>query len=490
MKGWCGFAAMAVIGVLLLVAPEFKSWAYDPFGDYTEVPLSKLQSNPSAYKNASVEFHCFLNKIEKLWAHFYTPFTPDDYTAFSAWDADRLLWVKEDYMSDFPFIFIRKDNEYLSTILQAPRFAVFKLSCIVRNDFNNIPWLEVVQAHVAECGHHTDKSLRAMIAATTQFQAKDYRAAIAEYKNALAVNLSNRDEGLTLKQLATAQYLVGDYEDAWRSARRGLVCLKHDPELKKLKEAADAAASQKRTEQFKERLEERRRKDQRKRQPVQVEPPEEPKKPEVELKPVPSLKDETWPDEEGDQDTGRGIRQDGLVSIMTVIANRRVAQLESDLNCAIAENEALKLASEDLGVEIEGLRVELGDAAARSITLCAELARMKLVMSEKDTAIATLGRKLASAYLEIHKTLRKDEYAVSSRRQETGPLGPGQATAGRVDRRSSPLRRFNDEEIRREVESHLRLAGQLPASGRDGQRKIELVHGSEPRPEGSSFCAS
>lgn len=465
---------MAAIGFVLLAAPEFRSWAYDPFGNYAEVSLSRLQSNPSAYKNTRVEFTCILNKIEKLWAHFYTPFTADDYMAFSVWDVERMLWVKEDFVSDFPFVFIRKDSEYLSTILHAPRFAVLKLSCIVQNDFNNIPWLEVIRARVAERGHHTDQSLRAMISAVEHFQKKEYRAAVAEFKNALAVNLPRYDEGRILKQLATAQYLLGDYEDAWRSARRGLRIFKDDPEFRRLKEAAAEAAGRKRAEEFKQRLEERRNAGQAKAQPLQVETQDEPKTPEPEPcldpdpqdetrpgsepVPPPDPKDETDPHGEQDKETGRDARQGDVVSITDALANRRIAQLESILARATSENRRLRLVIEDLAAEVKRLRIEVGDAAARNVTLCAELAVMKLKLSEKDTTIATLGQKLDAAYREIHKTLRKDDYAALRRRRDTGPLGPGQAMAGRVEHRTSSLRRFTDDEIRKEVESYLHLA--------------------------------
>ncbi|MDQ7781171.1 MAG: hypothetical protein RDV41_15870, partial [Planctomycetota bacterium] len=89
MKAWHRILGIVVIGAALLSAGGYSSWAYDPFGDYKDVSLEKLQGNPTAYKNTKVQFPAILDKVENLWAHFYTPFTADDFMAFSVWDASK-----------------------------------------------------------------------------------------------------------------------------------------------------------------------------------------------------------------------------------------------------------------------------------------------------------------------------------------------------------------------------------------------------------------
>ncbi len=148
---------------------ERERYQGEDFDKYACVTLRELQRVPTNYKATRVRFIVRYHRTENLWAPFYTPFTPEDHLAFSGWAPEKKLWNKEDHLSDFPFLYIDKECPDLNSIIQAPPYQVLELYSIVRNDFNNIPWIEVM--HVVPCKeplihdellHHMIKGLDAV----------------------------------------------------------------------------------------------------------------------------------------------------------------------------------------------------------------------------------------------------------------------------------------------------------------------------------------
>ncbi|GEM_PF-6232908 len=125
---------------------ERERYNGEDFDKYACVTLRELQRVPTNFKGTRVRFIVRYHRTENLWAPFYTPFAPEDHLAFSGWAPEKRVWVKEDHLADFPFLYIDKDSPDLNLIIQSPPYQVMELYSIVRNDFNNIPWVEVIHA--------------------------------------------------------------------------------------------------------------------------------------------------------------------------------------------------------------------------------------------------------------------------------------------------------------------------------------------------------
>ncbi|MDQ7780609.1 MAG: hypothetical protein RDV41_13025, partial [Planctomycetota bacterium] len=339
----------------------------------------------------------------------------------------------EDYLADFPFLYIRKDSDYLPTLLHAPRFAMVEVCGIVRNDFHNIPWIEVIRLKVTECGYQTEASLHAVVAGMERFQEKDWAGAIVEFRKALSTDLSNRDEGLIYKQLGYAQYVSGDIKGAHDSAHSGLRRLEDDPELRKLEEATYAILHKPNVKAPEKALE-------------PVKPVETP---EIELEPVPKPGAEEGGEEpeEGDLDTGKSFDEAPHLCLgREVSENAGTLRLERE-NCE------LKAARTALVGRIEHVEADLATSAARNVELCAELGTARMTIAEQKQTLAALGRKLAGLYRTLYTALHKDDAAAAaSKVRSEEPLGPAQAISGRVDRRATFV---SDDQMRARVDAYV-----------------------------------
>lgn len=209
---------------------ERERYQGEDFDKYACVTLRELQRVPTNYKNARVRFLIRYHRTENLWAPFYTPFTPEDYLAFSGWAPEKKLWVKEDHLADFPFLYINKRSPDLNLVIQAPPYQVMELYGIVRNDFNNIPWVEVI--HIVPCREPIihDKLLHHMIRGLAAVKASRMEEGLGHLHEAL-----HHDPPLDAAVdihigMANAYLAQKNWHEASRHANHALELCPHHPD--------------------------------------------------------------------------------------------------------------------------------------------------------------------------------------------------------------------------------------------------------------------
>lgn len=208
--------------------------------EYTEVNLADVISNPTAYKYVNVKFTCIFKNMEIVDVPFYTPFSKDEYISFSVWNSGTNLWVKEVYADNFPFIFVRKDSDSLSAIIQAKKYTNMEICGIVRNAFNDVPWIEVMSVKKSGKRRFNDDSLRHMILGYDYKAEKKYELAASEFASAFNEKLPDYAAGTIYKELADICLSLGKYEEAIDYCDKASEYLDGDSEIDIIRQTADA----------------------------------------------------------------------------------------------------------------------------------------------------------------------------------------------------------------------------------------------------------
>ena len=65
-----------------------RDFRRDPTKSYTAVPMNAVLANPTAYLHLPVKFMAVINRVgENTFVPYWTTFLPENYIAFSAWEA-------------------------------------------------------------------------------------------------------------------------------------------------------------------------------------------------------------------------------------------------------------------------------------------------------------------------------------------------------------------------------------------------------------------
>lgn len=186
----------------LVAAPTFD---YDPLREYKSVSLKQLKETPTGFKSTNVKFKAYFHRLDDLWSPFYSPFDPDNYVSFSIWPVSNRLWVEDEVVKDFPFVYIDNENGDLETLLQANRYDVLQLKGTVKSAFDGYPWIAVRHIEVVKKKSFDEEHLRSLIRArqaenndmpskATKFYEQGlqyrnlYRTARAQVNRHLAIN--------------------------------------------------------------------------------------------------------------------------------------------------------------------------------------------------------------------------------------------------------------------------------------------------------------
>lgn len=218
---------------------EAEQYNGEDFDKYSCATLRELQRVPTSYKGTKVRFIVRFHRAENLWAPFYTPFVPEDYIAFSGWAPEKKVWVKEDHLSDFPFLYMKKDSPDLHLVVEAPTYQVMELYSIVRNDFNNIPWIEVL--HIVPCHEPIlhDELLHHMIRGIEAVDAGRMEEGLGHLHEALHHD-PPLDAAVDIHiHMAKAYVATGNWEEVCNHAHQALELCPHHPDAEGMLDHAE-----------------------------------------------------------------------------------------------------------------------------------------------------------------------------------------------------------------------------------------------------------
>ena len=139
----------ALLASFLLGVASLPAQANE-FGVPVRTNLSALRSNPDAYHNVKVQFVVQFASLGRISNPFFTKFTPTDFTNFYGWGDDQKIWQETDYNDVFGMLFLSKSNAQLDTLYTMGLYNRMRCTGVVRNTFQNMPWIEVLEFEVLE----------------------------------------------------------------------------------------------------------------------------------------------------------------------------------------------------------------------------------------------------------------------------------------------------------------------------------------------------
>lgn len=205
---------------------------WDRFSPPLKLNFDNMLENPDAYLNVVVKFTVRFNEFGDYYPIAYTHFDEDRFINFSVWPLERKLWVKEDYLNDFKFLYFSKDNKELATILKLRKYDTITILGRVKSKFNKKPWIEVVNIQ-KERGFLTKKLISAIILAHKQITDGDYNGAIETLRYTLDYDVPVDVRGYCLKLLGRVYYEIDEIIPAAYEFKKALHILRHDLELQK-----------------------------------------------------------------------------------------------------------------------------------------------------------------------------------------------------------------------------------------------------------------
>lgn len=106
--------------------------------------LTSMRERPDAFKHVTVRFTVQFNGLGKVSNPFFTRFVPTDYVNFYGWASEQPIWRKEAYDDLFGMLFLSKESPMLSDLYKLRVYDRIEVEGIVRNTFQNAPWIEVL----------------------------------------------------------------------------------------------------------------------------------------------------------------------------------------------------------------------------------------------------------------------------------------------------------------------------------------------------------
>ena len=115
------------------------------FGKPVQTTVEAMRANPDAYHNVKVQFTAQFASLGRISNPFFTKFTPTEYTNFYVWGDDQEIWKEPSYNDVFGMLFLSKSNPQLDQLYTLPLYKRVKCTGVVRNTFQSIPWVEVLE---------------------------------------------------------------------------------------------------------------------------------------------------------------------------------------------------------------------------------------------------------------------------------------------------------------------------------------------------------
>lgn len=114
------------------------------FGASVQTTLTQVRAEPDAFRNVKIVFNVQYASLGKLSNPFFTRFTPTDFTNLYVWGEEQPIWRQNAYEDLFGMLFYPKMGKQLEDIYKLRTYQRLRVSGVVRNTFQGVPWIEVL----------------------------------------------------------------------------------------------------------------------------------------------------------------------------------------------------------------------------------------------------------------------------------------------------------------------------------------------------------
>jgi hypothetical protein len=190
------------------------------FGTPVTTTLSQVRAEPEAFKNVKVCFTIQFTSLGKISNPFFTKFTPTDFANFYAWADEQPIWQEKAYNDVFGMLFLSKSHPKLEQLYQLSLYQRIQVIGIVRNTFQNTPWIEVTDFDAAD-GQLDTAVLTHLYRGEKLMEQRLWQRAIAELSLAPgagvpqpAMRATHKNLGVCLLRMGEAQSAISYLESA------------------------------------------------------------------------------------------------------------------------------------------------------------------------------------------------------------------------------------------------------------------------------------
>lgn len=210
-----------LLGVAALPAQDRE------FGTPVATQLSQVRAEPEAFKGVKIEFTVQFASLGRISNPFFTKFTPADFANFYAWADEQPIWQEKQYNDVFGMLFLSKSHPKLEQLYELRLYQRLLITGIVRNTFQNTPWIEVTDFETAP-GQMDTALLTHLYRGEKLMEQRLWQRAIAELTLVPgagvpepALRAANKNLGICLLRMGEVQSAIGYLESASQLARGG-----------------------------------------------------------------------------------------------------------------------------------------------------------------------------------------------------------------------------------------------------------------------------
>ena len=203
-----------LLGVAALPAQDRE------FGVAVPTTLPQVRADPEAFKNVKVQFTLQFASLGKISNPFFTKFTPTDFTNFYAWADEQPIWQQGAYEDVFGMLFLSKTSPNLDQLYSLRLYQRVKVTGVVRNTFQNTPWIEVSDFEPVS-GQLDTAVLTHLYRGEKLMEQRLWQRAIAELSLAPgqsvpenAVRATHKNLGVCLMRMGEAQLAISYLQSA------------------------------------------------------------------------------------------------------------------------------------------------------------------------------------------------------------------------------------------------------------------------------------
>jgi len=203
-----------LLGVAALPAQDRE------FGTAVTTTLSQVRAEPEAFKNVKVSFTVQFASLGRISNPFFTKFTPTDFANFYAWGDEQPIWQEKAYNDVFGMLFLSKSHPKLEQIYELRLYQRLVITGVIRNTFQNMPWIEVTDFEPAE-GQLDTAVLTHLYRGEKLMQQRLWQRAVAELTLApgagvppQVVRATHKNLGICMMRMGEAQAAIGYLESA------------------------------------------------------------------------------------------------------------------------------------------------------------------------------------------------------------------------------------------------------------------------------------
>ncbi|MFY9345702.1 MAG: hypothetical protein WAT39_24635 [Planctomycetota bacterium] len=190
------------------------------FGTPVDTTLAQVRAEPEAYKNVKVAFTVQFASLGRISNPFFTKFTPTDYANIYVWADEQAIWQEKVYNDVFGMLFLSKSHDRLEELLSLRLYQRIKVTGIVRNTFQNTPWIEICDFDKVS-GQLDNAVITHLYRGEKLMEQRSWQRAIAELSLApgagvptAAVRAINKNLGVCLLRMGEPQAAIGYLESA------------------------------------------------------------------------------------------------------------------------------------------------------------------------------------------------------------------------------------------------------------------------------------